>query len=80
MVDKETKASQAGGESRDVQVQTENAQMTAQACQTETEIQDTQTDSPPPPKKETASQTEMTMEDFNDLNGEGNFINLERNL
>ena len=78
MVDKETKASQAGSESMDVQVQTEVTPMMVQACQTETDIQDTQTDSPPPPKKETASQTDMTMEDFNGENDEGNFINLKQ--
>ena len=76
MVDKETKASQAGSESMEVEVQTEVTPMMAQACQTETEaerpmlIQGTQTDSPPP-TKEIATQTYMAMEDFDD-DDEGN--------
>ena len=82
MVDKETKASQAGSESMEVEVQTEATPMTPQACQTETEaerpmiIQATQTDSPPP-TKEIATQTHMMMQDFGG-DDEGNFTTLKQ--
>ena len=82
MVDKDTKASQAGSESMEVEVQTEVTPMMVQACQTEKEtersmlIQATQTDSPPP-TKEIATQTHMMMEDFGG-DDEGNFTTLRQ--